>query len=119
MKPMRTLPTLLAVPLLASATPPAAIVSLPSYEEPARPWPNVQETEATKDCRKRIELARAAAGRPRLDRAPADANKPILHYAVDRRIDGCGVLVPVGDPAGMLPPPEPGPPVVLPAKPGG
>lgn len=116
---MRTLPTLLAVPLLASATPPAAIVSLPSYEGPARPWPNLQDTEAKKYCRERIQQARAAAGQPRLDRSPASADKPILHYAVDRRIDGCGVLVPVGDPAGMLPPPEPGPPVVLPAKPKG
>ena len=115
--PMRTLPILLTVPLLASATPPAAIVSPPSYQEPARPWPNLAETEAKKYCRDRIQQARAAAGQPRLDRAPASPAKPILHYAVDRRIDGCGVLVPVGAPAEMLPLPEPGLPAVIPAKP--
>jgi hypothetical protein len=115
--PMRTFPILMAAPFLVSATPPAAIVSLPSYSEPAQPWSSVADAEARKGCRDRIERARAQAGQPRLDPAPANPDKPILHYAVDRRIDGCGVLVSVGDPGGMVPPPESRAPEVIPTKP--
>ena len=108
----------LAAPLLFGAAPPAAVVGLPSYDQPARAWSNVESAQAERRCRDRIEEVRKDMGKPRIERAPADAAKPILQYAVDRRIDGCGVLVPVADPAAVMPPPEVGEPEVIPATPG-
>lgn len=45
-------------------------------------------------CRDRITNARDATGKPRLlDRAPASPDKPYRIYAVDKRINGCTVMV--------------------------
>lgn len=98
---------------------PPSKLDQPAYDSPAQRWNDVEAPSREVECRDRIQRARAAAGQLRIERAPADADKPILHYAIDRRIDGCGVLVPVGDPAGTLPLPKSGPPVMLPAGPKG
>jgi len=58
-------------------------------------------------CRDRIEHARAASGQPPLlQRGPATPEDPVLIYAVDRRQDGCAVMVVAGDPADIRPLPE-------------
>lgn len=93
---------------LAKDAPPAAITSFPGYDEPARPWTDVEYAAGRQRCRDRIEQARAASGQPELDRSPAGEEQPLLHYAIDRRIDGCGVLVPVSDPADIREPPASG-----------
>ncbi|MEE4539133.1 MAG: hypothetical protein V2J51_11675 [Erythrobacter sp.] len=62
------------------------------------------ETDAAKnptgrECRDRIERARAASGQPLLlNRGPATPDDPVLIYAVDRRQDGCSVMVVAGNP---------------------
>lgn len=112
---MRRYALLIATPLLLGAAPPSSVMSLPSYEEPARPWPSVDAAEADRRCRDRIEQVRAQAGKPKLERGPADPGEPLLMYAVDHRIDGCGVLVPVADPADVRTSPEPGPARLIPA----
>jgi hypothetical protein len=68
-------------------------------------------TPSEKECRDRITHARAAAGKPPLlEREPASPAKPYHIYAVDRRQDGCAVMVMKGDPADIRP---------LPARPDG
>ena len=112
------IPLTIASALLTMAvSPPERVMDFPGYEEPSHPWTSVEEAEERKTCRDRIERARAEARKPPLDNAPADADKPILHYAVDRRVDGCRVLVPVADPGKMLPVPETGRAKVIPAEP--
>lgn len=107
----------LAVVLIA-ATPPGKVTSLPGYEAPEQPWRSVEDAAARKACLDRIEHVRAAGGKPRLEREPATADKPMHYYAVDQRMDDCPVLVPVADPADLRSPPEPGTPAVIPAQPG-
>lgn len=101
----------------AAAVPPAPL-DQPGYEAPARPWAGIEKPSRELECHTRIQQARAAAGQPQVDPRRASPADPVLHYAVDRRVDGCGVLVPVGDPGGMVPPPLPGPPVIIKAQPG-
>ena len=62
-------------------------------------------------CRERITHARETSGQPPLkDRGPASADNPYLIHAVDKRIDGCAVMVMMGDAKDIRP---------LPAKPEG
>ena len=72
-----------------------------------------------KRCRAGISHSRALPVRPGLDRTPAQPGEPPVYYAVDRRLDGCGVLVPVGDPTEMRESPPPGQPAFRPIRPGG
>ncbi len=54
---------------------------------------------SSEECRDRITRAREAFGKPpMLEREPASPDKPHLIYAVDRRQDGCSVMVMKGDP---------------------
>ena len=51
-------------------------------------------------CRDVISQARQEAGKPPLlEREPASPDRPYHIYAVDRRQDGCAVMVMKGDPA--------------------
>lgn len=76
------------------------------------------------DCRDRIHDAREASGQPPLpelapqapealpstpllDRQPASPDRPQAIYAVDRRQDGCSVMVMMGDPDDIRPLPLP------------
>jgi hypothetical protein len=95
---------------VAFAAPPARI-DQPGYETPARPWTGIETPSRELECRDRINQARAAAGKPELDWSPAIEEKPELLYAVDHRVDGCGVLVPVSDPAAIRQPPVPSGPL--------
>ena len=78
-----------------------------------------QAVPSDKECRDRITQARESAGKPPLlDRAPASPDNPHHIYAVDRRQDGCSVMVMKGDPADIRPLPEAadGPIVLTPAE---
>lgn len=102
--------------MLVSATPPAMPLDQPGYEAPADSWSSVEEAESERRCRDRIEQVRAGAGKPRLERETASPDEPLLMYAVDHRVDDCGVLVPIADPADIRQAPEPGKPGIIPAR---
>lgn len=91
---------------LAQGVPSPDRLDQPSYEAPARPWTDV-ERAARKDCADRIQQAREASGKPELDKRPAPKDGALHQYAVDTRVDGCGVLVPVSDPADLREVPAP------------
>lgn len=62
------------------------------------------EAPDRKTCRDRINHARAASGQPSLmQRGPATPDDPVMIYAVDRRQDGCAVMVVKGDPSDIRP----------------
>lgn len=79
------------------------------------------ETEAEPDCGDTIMQAREDAGQPPVpEREPASPDKPHLILALDKRLDGCAVMVMKGDPADMrhLPKAAEGPLLVIPAASG-
>jgi hypothetical protein len=107
---------LAALALLGAAEPPAP-------QPPAEPVPAIREVVSipppAEHCRDRITHAREASGLPPLmDRGPASADNPYLIYAVDKRVDGCAVMVMKGNVKDIRPlPPRPeGPVLLLPAK---
>lgn len=106
----------LAAVIVGGSSPPPASIDQPSYQAPARPWSDIGHAERERACRDRIEHARAAARKPELDRSPANPDEPLLMYAVDRRIDNCGVIVPVADPTDVRPNPKPGRLEMIPAR---
>ena len=108
--------TLAATGAAAAAALPPPMVQLPAYDIPAQPWPDIAAPSRQLACRDRVEQVRAQAGKPAIERAPADPDAPLMIHAVDRRIDGCGVLVPVADPADIREAPEPGRPELIPAR---
>ena len=82
---------------------------------PAQPQSGMAElqplTPSPEQCRDRITAVREAKDKPPLlDRAPASPDKPHRIYAVDKRIDGCAVMVMHGDVTDIRP---------LPARPEG
>lgn len=91
---------LAALALIGADEPPAA-------EAPVE-TPVTTEAEADRSaCRDRIEYARRASGQPPLlRRGPATPDDPVMIYAVDRRQDGCAVMVVKGDPQDIRPLPE-------------
>ena len=94
------------------------VTGYPGYEKAEQRWTNAEDPrQARNNCRYRIEQARASKGQSKPDREPALPDKPIFQYAVDRTLDGCGVIVPVSDPTDMQPLPEPGRPALRPANP--
>jgi hypothetical protein len=106
-----------------------ATVTLIAADEPqATEGQRVQTTPEVKlsarspeFCRDRITMAREAAGQPPLlDREPASPDKPHRIYAVDKRIDGCSVMVAMGNPDDIrpLPAPSEGTVIMMPAKSG-
>lgn len=111
---------LLAMSTIAAADTPTeqsarapADAALPTADAPA---PNdgmavlgqpAEDSAQEKVCRDRITQARKEAGKPPLlDREPASPDQPYHIYAVDRRQDGCSVMVIAGDPADIRPLPE-------------
>lgn len=103
-----------AIALLPGAASPQPLADHATYEAPAQPWRDTDDAQTR--CRDRIHHVRDAAGKPELDRKPAEPDKPLLIYAVDHRIDGCGVLVPAADPGDIRQSPEPGPAKLIPAR---
>lgn len=95
----------------------------PETSPPSQPVPALRVIEPLapppEHCRDQITKAREDAGKsPLLDRAPASPDKPYHIYAVDKRIDGCAVMVMHGDVTDFRPLPErpEGPILLMPAK---
>lgn len=79
------------------------------------------ETKAAPDCGDTVTQAREDAGKPALlERERASPDKPHMIYAVDKRLDGCAVMVMKADPTDMRPLPKAaeGPLLVIPAASG-
>jgi hypothetical protein len=113
---------LLLLPLCAAAAVAAPAVErdamLRGYSDPAQRWTGIEQAVAEKDCADRIEQIRDTTGQPKLDRAPVSADKPLLIAAVDKRIDGCSVLLMKNDVNDIRPVPATadGAAVLLPAE---
>lgn len=106
---MRNLLLSLSTLALVSAAEP----SVPRSDSIPLPGPNpaIRELDLSaltaERCRDRITVAREAAGKPPLlDRGPASPDRPYHIYAVDKRIDGCAVMVMHGDPTDIRPIPD-------------
>ena len=98
---------------------PATPLDQPAYANPAQAWKSIDDAgPSPEECRTRIQHVRDQTGKPKLDRAPASPDRPLLIYAVDQKIDDCSVIVPISDPSDFKQAPEPGPPQLLPAVPG-
>jgi hypothetical protein len=115
----------LSLPVAAEPLPPVHSLDNPAYSDPAHKWATVEDADTEgmrielpgnvsldirdpRDCRDRIEYVRAANGQPPLlDREPASPDEAQAIYAVDRRQDGCSVMVMMGKPEEILPLPKP------------
>jgi hypothetical protein len=78
------------LPLIALAFATAAAPA-PKPVLPILPTPVIGEDRA--GCRDRIDEVRDDRGLPKLDRKAASPDDGLLIAAVDKRIDGCSVLV--------------------------
>jgi hypothetical protein len=69
-------------------------------------------------CRDRIEMVREERGLPKLERHTASPDEPLMIAAVDKRIDGCAVMVMHGNASDIRPLPEfeEGPGQLMPAR---
>ncbi|MCH2488205.1 MAG: hypothetical protein MK010_10750 [Erythrobacter sp.] len=83
---------------------------MPSYQEPAQSWRDIQDPIERARCEQEIRKARAEAGKPEIERETADAEEPLLIAAVDQKLNGCSVLVMKQDTSDVRP---------LPARPEG
>lgn len=80
--------------------------AMPSYRTPAVPWNSYEDAQAEDTvCQDRIFRAREESGQPPLGDSPTEAD-PLMIWAVDRREDGCAVLVAKGDPDDIRPIPK-------------
>ena len=86
------------------AIPPA--LDMPSYEEPAQPWAEVQEEAERLRCQKTIEQVRGEPIEPNLERGPATGDDGMMIAAVDKRIHGCPVVVMHNDKSDLRPAPK-------------
>lgn len=85
----------------------ATLPAMPSYREPSIAWKTVEEAVSDAAvCRDRLHLAREQMGQPPLRREPVTGEESVLIWAVDRREDGCAVLVAKGDPDDIRPIPQ-------------
>ena len=84
---MRIALSLIALTFATGATAPQAV--------PPEPVPGAltARTDQKAACRDRIELVRQERGLPKLQRDTARPDEPLFIAAVDKRIDGCSVLV--------------------------
>ncbi len=102
---------ILCLPLVA-----LALVGAADGDDPDQSAPLDEETREgaereipsdSETCRDRINHARDATGQPKLfRREPASPERPLAIYAVDRKYDGCSVMVMMGDPDDVRPLPE-------------
>ncbi|MEL6529186.1 MAG: hypothetical protein AAGK01_03085 [Pseudomonadota bacterium] len=126
--------SLIAAPASSEDETIATPLGNPAYSDPAAPWKTVSDakneavleqfrgvqlpSQDDESCQDRITKARELFGQsPLLKRDPASPDKPHLIYAVDRRQDGCSVIVMKGAPDDIRPLPSPmtGAPLLLPA----
>lgn len=67
---------------------------------------DAQGYEPGKNCRDRIVLVREERGLPKLERDTASPDEPLIIAAVDKRIDGCAVMLMHGNMSDVRPLPE-------------
>jgi hypothetical protein len=81
--------------VLLFLTPMMVAATLPSSPQPTPSGQNFaqQAIASNKNCRSRIEAAGDERGLPKFEQDNAASDKPLMIAAVDRRIDGCEVLV--------------------------
>lgn len=122
-----------ALLFVGAGEPPQQALDNPAYSSPPERWSTVED--ATRDatfetsegvgvgepaeCTDTITEAREATGQPPLlEREPASPDRPHAIYAVDRRQDGCSVMVMMGDREDIRPLPLPSeqPMRVIPAE---
>ena len=111
----------LAFALIGAGEPPHSSLDNPAYSTPREAWrtmddatarnparvPEIDEA-ALQACRDAIRQAREASGQPPLlDREPASPEKPLAIHTVDRRQDGCSVMVMMGNREDIRPLPAP------------
>ncbi|MEW4448015.1 hypothetical protein [Qipengyuania sp. JC766] len=73
----------------------------PAYSDPARQWQSIEDAEFSEEvpagkeaeCRETVRHVRDEAGQAELRREPAGDHSAHLMKAVDKRIDGCPVMV--------------------------
>ena len=78
--------------------------SAPVDPEPPRDAPFEPDAE---NCEDRITAVRAANGQPKLERGTTSADDAQFIAAVDKRIDGCAVMVMRQDTSDIRPLPKP------------
>lgn len=96
--------TLISTAAIASTQPMRA--DQPTFDAPARPWTSVDQAEKDLACRDRIQRARDTGGHPQVRSETANPDKPLFVAAVDRRIDGCSVMVMRHDTSDIRPLPK-------------
>lgn len=98
---MRIAVSLMALVLASGATAPQAV--------PPEPVPGALAAQADPKvvCRDRIHEVRQERGLPMLQRDTAKLDEPLLIAAVDKRIDGCSVMVMRNNLADVRPLPAP------------
>ena len=109
---MRVFVPLTALLLATGAAP------LPTVQ--VSPAPNASPPQALPDgaspvCRERIQQARRELGKPELQRQSTPQD-PLFIAAVDKRIDGCSVMVMRNDTSDFRPLPEQGDARMMPAR---
>jgi hypothetical protein len=87
----------LVAPLAIAATIP---------EQPSPDFTAPERAEPRENCRDRIVLVREERGLPKLERDTASPDEPLMIAAVDKRIDGCAVMVMHGNTSDVRPLPE-------------
>jgi hypothetical protein len=103
---MRVAVSLIAVTLATGA---AAETARAPQLVPPEPVPGTSSarTDQKAVCNDRIELVRQERGLPKLQRDTASPDEPLLIAAVDRRVDGCSVMVMYNDTTDIRPLPAP------------
>lgn len=104
--PLKAVALLAVAPALVGAGPAEAPLPLdtPGSEAPAREWSNIGDVlPNSENCRDRIHQVREERGLPELDRETIDPDEPMLIWAIDRREDGCSVMVVKDNPEDIRP----------------
>ncbi|UVI38840.1 hypothetical protein [Qipengyuania spongiae] len=88
---------------------PPALFDQPAYERPATNWRDIDDAgPQSKKCADTIRRVRAENGLPEIHNGNERSVDPLFVKAVEKRIDGCPVLVMAHDTDDLRPGPEPG-----------
>ena len=92
-----------------TAPPGANSLNMPSYQEPAKNWRDLDEPIERERCNEMIRQVRSEAGKTDLElkRRTPPPEDALLIAAVDQNLDGCKVLVMKRDTSDIRPVPEP------------
>ncbi|WP_305096063.1 hypothetical protein [Croceibacterium aestuarii] len=108
---MRKILALAALTACTAGSPPPSGGPVPTIERLEGP-----SAADSANCRDKVYRVREERGLPALDKKGADPAEPLFIAAVDKRIDGCAVLVMRNDTSDIRPLPEPEAPAMRPAQ---